>query len=1688
VFLFEPDIESLNSLVKIDPVVPFETEWNDQDFVYSVRSLESVMTGTDYTLSIIGEILDSDGYPVDLSVVRGIHTPDLVVNVVGTPDSHTYWIEERFEPDLPITFEFAYPMDHESTQAAISLSPSVEVTYEWTGDTELELIPVTFFPEGLEITFTLSPDALGINGETVISNDQTWVGNFGYLDDQISFGEYGANVQLVDMEGYRTIDVGRPLYTGRSDFDLLSVEMVRVTELQFIEFLEYVKENPGAVFDTSGYGVQAAWEVTVDDLGSVFGEAGRWGLIIPEHVPDGLYIMSLTTNHVNDQLAIVASSASVMAKVGEDTNGAGQIVAWVNNINSYMYQEVEIRVFDRNGILLTSGETNEIGVFEGNFNLNYEPYIVVAQKDRMYTLTGIGEDWRYEYNYYDYWTSIWSAPVIETYQVYTYTDRPIYRPGQTVNYKSILRWDYDVEYFVPTTGKEVAVRLRDARGNLVETQPAWLSPFGTIEGSFLINEGSMLGNYTIEVEVDGEIYDQAFKVQEYAKPDYSVSVSTDTESYVTGDTVTVQIDTRYLFGEPVPNADVTLNLYELALSRYLYWWYEEDFDLDDLDTYDWYQTGFNERHGTTDENGLLTVTFSAPIGRYSNGWYVYDYYYYSDSDYTRSYSSKFAVEASVDDGSDQWVSGFSTFDIYSTSAELSLTTAWVAEEGESLTAHVNLRSNFGMEVAGESASLIIEQHRRDSSRYWRNFVDYSETGLVLDETGEAISVLELEEGFYRITVQGQDDRGHNLQSRRYVYVIEENSDFGENFLDGIYLSVDRTDYRVGETAEIMIETPFAGEGLLTIERGGVLDYRVVRVEPPFTLIKVPLYSDYAPNVYVNFQIWEEIDVMQLSSEEYYFYEASVADSKLRSDTVELNVADVVHELNIDISSDREAYLPGDEATFTIKVTNYRGEAVNTEVSLALVDEAIYLLSKELVDPIHEAFFSPRDLGVASYNSLAPVRILRPEGRGGGGGEPGYGEAGANPRSEFPDTLVWYPRLVTGEDGSVRVTVILPDSLTTWRAVVKGVTLDTEVGEAVHTVVTQQPVVVRPQLPKHVIVGDTFDLAAAVHNYSAEKVRFTVSAECSICEFAGETARLVEIGPGASVDVRWPVVVVDDGDGTVVISAESDTLSDAVLAVIEASPDTVVSTTSESGAMVREVSVPVTIPAEALPGSTLTIKLDRSISSTLLDGVEYLTGYPYGCIEQTMSRALPNAVVSRAFVQLGLEDRGGLANLDNKIQASIQRLYAFQHDDGGWGWWYDDSSDAYNTAWVVFGLSVTAESGYYIDPAVIERGTAYLQENLEEMNPATKAFAIYAMSLTGSVQLEDVFVLTSSFGELDTFSQSALVLSLHHLGQEEMAEELLTQILSDLVSDRSGGVHIAGETHDGYYNRKDMSSAVRSNALLLQAVLTVLPEDDSIDGIATWLMSKRRSNLGWGTTNETAFSMISLTDYIVSEQSSNEVIGYTIQMDGVEYLSGEIAAGEASVIEMIPLENLNIGDVNVTIASDSNSRLYYLVGREVISDELPEDVTGVSVERHYTDPESGKELTQFNEGDLVKVTLSVVVHDNVFYVMLEDPLPGGVLALNEGLALTSHEVTANPEERRYYWRTLGYNYKEIYPDQVVFFITKMDSGSYTFEYYVRAVTSGEFVGKPTHLSAMYDETFYGFGEEVVITIQEKVLEE
>ncbi|MCB0036334.1 MAG: hypothetical protein KDE51_20020, partial [Anaerolineales bacterium] len=877
--------------------------------------------------------------------------------------------------------------------------------------------------------------------------------------------------------------------------------------------------------------------------------------------------------------------------------------------------------------------------------------------------------------------------------------------------------------------------------------------------------------------------------------------------------------------------------------------------------------------------------------------------------------------------------------------------------------------------------------------------------------------------------------------------------------------------------------------------------QLVQLTAPVTILEAPLVASDAPNIFVSINIYEP-ETEGVGPNTWN----SLPDAYLRTATTEIKIPVTDKTLVVTITPDQDEYAPREQATFTVRVTNQQGDPVSAEVSLAMVDEALYALSEDLSEPMFESFYYDRNNIVTTYNSLRPSRELWGGGMGGGGGDGGYEGA---PRSDFPDTAAWFPRLLTDANGEAQVTLTIPDNLTTWRLTGKATTADTQVGESITNFIVSKEIIVRPLLPRTLTAGDEILLSAMVQNYSDLTLTFDVTIT-AVDDVSGEEALLfndeatqkVTLEPGESRIVGWSASAPQASNARITVAAVfQNQLLDGVELPLVIKPLAVPDVTTFIGQFQGTKSLEIDMPAEALPMSTVKIELSRSIAGTLFEGLEYLTGFPYGCVEQTMSKALPNAVVGRAFNQLGLANPTLDADLPAKIDAGIQKLYGYQHNDGGWGWWFDDASDHYQTAWVIFGLVNTAEAGYEIDPQVIQRGANWLQNELPSMNPKTRAYALYSMALAVDFldqpsaaadpeALSADYVLTrvrdlvdEHYDNLDPFSQASLTLALWELGAAAEARELLEQLEETAVRDSvNGQVYWGLGDSDGYYHQKTMASRTRTTAHMLSAFSRIQPNHELVGGMVRYLMAQRGQN-GWGTTNETSFAIIGLTDHLLATSFNDEATEttYRVVLNGEEITSGNLGRGEPAVALELSAELFRSGSNQLRIEQGGTGQLYYGVKQTVfVAQEEIAAAGAIKIERQYFDGQNRPlDLESVAPGDLVRVQLKVTVPGDLSYVIVEDKIPGGLEALNERLNTTTH--TGVGYEPHYYWQSYGYNHKEVFADRVSFFITELSRGTHTYEYMTRVTHAGTFVAMPAEAYAMYDLTSWGRSASQAITI-------
>jgi hypothetical protein len=1162
------------------PALEGEVAWEENTLVFTPRG--GLAAETQYQATVSADARDASGAPLAEPYSWSFTSQPFLLDVRPRPGTMLTSLQQ------PLEFTFALPMDRASVQSALTILPATASRLVWSnGDRTVSIQPQPAWLAGVDYEVTLSRLATTAGGYRKLVEDHTLA--FATSQVEIQFGE-GPNVQVMDVEGTRAFQF------VAQGADVVDFRLYTITPTQFLDLYSSGFRGIGPqeprILDTTSLTPTAEWRAALTPL-----EDSRTGTdwqpaeaSIPGDVPAGLYL--LTSPQVvgiegpsagfssNGLLVALTRHALVLkrALAGSGSRSQAELLAWdIELSGGGPVISATVRLYDRDGSFLAEGLTDEGGLLRLNVSGDPGPLLVLSDKEGDLTACGLSNEWSEE-GWWWWWSQPPSRPL---HTIYSYTDRPIYRPAQTVFFKDFVRADDDVSYTLPAPDLPVTLRLRDARDNIAASQVLTPTAFGTVHGEFQLADEPMLGVWNLESEVDGTITRQPLKVEEYRKPEYEVSVHTPQKAYVHGEAISVTVEAVYYFGQPVAAADVVLLVYPT---------YPED-----------YFGGEEPSFGYPifSEQGRLD-----PLGRWTVLMPTEDVFQTG----SRSRRATLALEATVTDESGQSVSSYQMVLVQHTSQGLTLVLEKHGyQPGEAISLSAIVRDRDGEPVAGsELIAQVLGWDEREVAR----------STAASDSTGQALFSLQLaEQGWYEIQVQGTDDGGREMQATDYVWIYDPTgqapwyqSEWGGK--PGLSVTTDRTTYAVDDEAQILVQTPVSGPALLTFERGKTHDAQPITLVSGTNLITIPVQADYAPNVHVT--------VNQFGPPGSEWWEAqSRPEAQLQRASAHIVVPMADRLLTVTLTTDQDTYAPGDEATFHVQVTDHEGDPVTAEVSLAVVDEAIYALAEDMsIDPF-DVFYAPRPNVVRTFDSLRPTRWLFPEGPGLGGD--GEGEGGA-PRRDFLDTATWAPTVVTDEGGEAAITFRLPDNLTEWRALARAITTDTLVGQATASLVVSKDIVVRPLLPRFLIQGDAITLTAVIHNYTGRDVSATVPIYLEGLTLLGDRERVVHVPSGGSAVADWPVLAEEPGEARVNVQVRAafgarQAGYDAVELPLTVHPLAIPEVTTFAGTLTPDrptETVTITLPADAIEGlSRLEINLAPSVAPGLLHGLEYLIDYPFG---------------------------------------------------------------------------------------------------------------------------------------------------------------------------------------------------------------------------------------------------------------------------------------------------------------------------------------------------------------------------------------------------------------------------------------------------------------------------------------------
>lgn len=1504
-----------------------------------------------------------------------------------------------------------------------------------------------------------------------------------FLNVSANIGLYDANAPQLIYTSYRNVpEVEYSLYTvPRGD-------LLRIVGQDRYQYWEEYKPNQSNLLRTWGQDVSAplnASRVISTSLGTDTEAGGlKAGVYYLEARPAGVQSTS-RSRHV-----LIVTPYNLALKRGNT-----EALVWATNLaTGKPVADLPLTIYGVNGQAASTGTTDKDGIYRGAIGQQeyYEPVLALSeQKDEI--VAAVGSDWAEGIQTFDF--NLQTQYGIQEYYANIYTDRAIYRPGQTVNFKGILRKDNDARYVLPTEMKTVPIKVIDANGREILRQDLPLGPYGTFNGNIPLNSGAALGFYNIVLEFGPDtrrFYNSIdFQVAEYKAPEFQVEVTTDKNSYVNGETIKVDSITTFFFGGAVSNAKLQWRLLSddlfFTTDRVEGYWDFTDFDL----TNNRQRTGgvVSEGKGTTDSQGKFSFTIPADLKDYP-------------------LSQNFTIDIEVTDINNAVVSSRVVVPVHKGDFYIGLRPqSYVGQVGEPQGVDVITVSPDGNPFPNVPVAISIFEHKwfsvreRDSNGnfYWRS--SYTDTLLTklnattgISGTASAVYTPTMG-GVFKIVGEATDANKNAIRSATYQWIAtDEFVNWRIENNDRIELVADKKEYNVGETAKVLVPAPFNNaQALMTIERGGILQVKPLGVIGNSNTVEIPITQDLLPTAYVS------VMLVKGRGED-----SPTPQFKLGYGV--LNVKPTEKILTVKLTTDKPTdangmaeYEPRDNVKFTVQATDSKGKPAQTEFSLALVDKAVQALADDRSVPLENAFWGTRGIGIQTASSwVRSVERLnqqvQADAKGGGGGAP---EESSPVRRNFQDTAYWKADVVTDENGQAQVTIALPDNLTTWNLTAKGVTKETLVGTAKLDILSTKPVLVRPVVPRFFVPGDEVVVEAVVNNNTSSDVTVDVKLQATGLTLSGNATQPLTVKANSRAKVSWESTVDKTSESVKVqFSATGEGYSDALeatLPIVRPSSPEVVGTAGTVDARVTEqIKVPANVDTSA---GGLRITTSPSLAAASLESLKFLQQYPYECSEQVTSKFYPNIVTYEALKEFGIVDPELEKNLTINISGQIQRLYQLQHGDGGWGLWANDNSIPHTTAYALLALDTANKAGFSVDEFVRQRAQDYLTQYLDQPVDANvsyaydeRAFVIYVMQQVTGEYGARALNLYERRTQLDNYSKALLMVALFDSNNKTQAAAL-EQELTAVAVPSATGTHWEEKQPEWYM----MNTDTRTTAIVLYAIAHVDPQNALLKNAVRWLMTLRQQG-HWETTQETAWSVLGLTEYMKASGELDANYMYQVMLNN-RTLDEETVTRE-NVTESQPLnvamKELLRDAANdlVFTRTDGSGNLYYsaFLDYYLPATDLPALDRGILVARQYlavdqaTLKPTNEVVTFANVGDYVQVKLTIIAPTSLNYLQVEDPLPAGFEAVDTSLKTTSAGATAPELEKQIsecvecgdYYRPYWYYWSntELRDDRVALFADFLSRGTYEYTYLMRASVAGDFIALPTHAQQMYEPDVFG----------------
>ncbi len=1321
------------------------------------------------------------------------------------------------------------------------------------------------------------------------------------------------------------------------------------------------------------------------------------------------------------------------------------------------------------------------------------------------------------------------------------TAQGIYRPGDKVQYKIYVR-DHDDKALIPAPQKGYHLKVFGPGEKLFfEAKDLELSEYGALQGEFKLPVNCASGVYSLELAspyFKRNLYPVTLLVTDFTPAPFVVTTRTDSQYYQPDDTMKVYTDARLHGGGSFGNAEarVTVSLKRVKRPSSFF----SDTTL--LQDFDFSPGGYSEKvigqkESLLDNNGNLITDINIS---------------------GKTLLGELDIESAVRDDRGKYVSEktrakFSSRDRF---VGIKYSVGYCYKEKpcsvDMLAVDITGKpvSDIPITIAVKRKEIVpprVEAGKNPSwGRYTEKWNDIESHTMESREQAVAFSFIPKETGEYRITASIRDSKGREHESSISEHIYEKRTEpvyeRENNYLE---ITADKTTYKVGETARYTIKNPFPGENaLITIERNGIIKHWVQKLDTENPVVEVQIEKDFFPGFYFSAL------VVSPRTEKPLIDDNDLGKPAFRMGYVKTALDDRYKEIIVRVKPEKESYKPGDRIKVNLKVASkYEKSEKAFELAVVAINNEVFSLlseGKKHFDPF-DHFYSAFGLGVDNYNLLKALTGRLPFGDHSKDwrkfaisdslfmsafklNESEQHQNSIDLRSNFKNIGYWNPSILTDSEGKASIEFEAPDNLTGWRVFAMAVTPTDQMGLGEGRFAVSRSTEIRPVMPNQVTEGDSFRAGFSIMNRTdkTRELSMSISAEGAIeTEGNQDSVRIIKTvsaEPYKRTIVWLPLKTKGSGKINFKVRGGDASDQDGLVHELEVRKmvnlETVATYGTSSAEMIKEsLQFPHDIRTNV---GKVKVTLSPSVIGQVEGAFTYLRDYPYGCWEQSLTKAVMASYYQSLKNYVPEEFTWeGSADL---TQTMLDRAASYQAPDGGMAYYTprNEYADSYLSAYTALVFTWLEDRGYYIPSDVREKLNGYLLSMLETdeipdfysegMISTVRAVALAALANQGKMGIEDLKRYYSKIKEMDLFGKAHfLMAAIGVKGTEVVRKEIFDMILAH--ADRTGGKFVCNEMVDTSYSRI-LASPLRTNAAVLSSLIAYgkTKEGKKMVGdipfkIVRYITQTRKQSGRWENTQENIFCMKALIEY--SETYENEEPDMAIRAKlGTERMGeAEFKDVRENPVELTtPIRSGDPGrKTEVTIERDGAGRLFYSAG--IVYAPLKPDTgavnAGIDIKREYSVERNGewtilRNPVEIRRGELVRVDLFVSLPSARNFVVVNDPIPGGLEPVNSDLA-TSSIVDAGKGEYQHAkgswwfhygdWSNYGiskwsFYHRELRHHAARFYSEYLPAGNYHLSYTAQAIAPGEFTAMPTHAEEMYDPEVFGKSSATALIVNMK----